>query len=117
MQRRFLFLTTLLLGYNAIAFGQTLDYKYQSIFVYNIAKYTQWNTDHTSGNFAIGVLGNKSVVETFEKSMADKRIGNQSIKITNYANASDIQYCHILFIPASTKADLDMILATWGTKD
>ncbi|MES2734589.1 MAG: YfiR family protein [Bacteroidota bacterium] len=117
MNRVFFFLTILLLGYHATAFGQTLDYKFQSLFVYNIAKYTQWSAIHSSGNLVIGILGNKSIAETFAKSYQDKKIGNQSISIVNYANAADIRYCNILFIPYSTKVDLDNILAYWGNKD
>lgn len=97
--------------------GQTLDYKYQVVFVYNIAKYTQWQPEHSTGDLTIGVLGNKTIAATFEQNLQDKKINNQGIKVTHYANTSDIKYCNILFIPASNKIDLDNLLATWGNKN
>jgi hypothetical protein len=35
----------------------------------------------------------------------------------HYATAADIRYCHILFVPVSTKIDLNQLLAAWGSKN
>jgi hypothetical protein len=97
--------------------GQTLDYKYQVVFVYNIAKYTQWEPEYSTGDFIIGVVGNKAISGTFEQNLNNKKIATQNIKVVNYPTTSDIKYCNILFVPASAKIDLDNLLATWGNKN
>lgn len=97
--------------------AQTLDYKYQVVFVYNIAKYTQWEPAHAEGDFTIGVLGSQEVAATFEQNLQGKKIGYQTVKVVHYTAAADIQYCHILFVPVSTKVDLNQLLAAWGNKN
>ena len=99
------------------ASAQTLDYKYQVVFVYNIAKYTQWEPARSEGDFTIGVLGSKEVAATFEQNLQGKKIGYQTVKVVHYATAADIKYCHVLFVPVGAKADLNQLLAAWGNKN
>src|SRR3712207_6673767 len=117
MKKQLVILLFLLISCYVKGIGQTLDYKYQVAFIYNIAKYTQWQSEHTAGDFIVGILGNKSIATTFEQSLKDKKIANQNIKIAAYNTVADIKYCNILFVPASAKVDLDNILTSWGDKN
>jgi hypothetical protein len=83
------------------AMAQSTDYRFHSIFIYNFTKYIQWPASHQSGDFIIAVVGNSPIIEELNKITANKTVGSQKIVVKRYKSASEIEDCHILFVPGS----------------
>ena len=91
------------------------DYTYKTLFVYQFSRYIQW--PHPSNQMVIGILeGTKDIVSPFEKMAAKKSDASRKIVVQNFASASDIENCHILFIPRSKSNQLETIVAKFSNK-
>lgn len=86
------------------------DYKYHPSFIYNFTKYIQWPANYQSGDFVIAVLGESPIIQELEKMAENKSVGTQKFIIKKYKSASDIDKCHMLFIPVSKSKDLTQVL-------
>ncbi len=82
-------------------------YNYYQIFIYNFAKYIQWPPEKQNGDFVIGVLGDSPIVEKLQGMASAKKVGAQSIKIAVYNDVSQINNCHMLFIPENQSKNFD----------
>ncbi|SFB70690.1 protein of unknown function [Flexibacter flexilis DSM 6793] len=92
-----------------VTFGQAADYKFQSLFLYNIGKLSKWTPEREVGDFKVGVWGDKQIAETMSRALLDKKIGNQDIKVSLFEDASDIAGCHILFVPAMARVSIEKL--------
>jgi len=77
--------------------------------MYNFTKYIQWPSSYQSGEFTIGVLGDSPIVEHLVSMAKVKSAGAQQFQIKIFNNISDIEDCHILFIPDEKSADLKKV--------
>ncbi|MFL5729995.1 MAG: YfiR family protein [Cytophagaceae bacterium] len=84
--------------------------KIKVIFIYNFTKYIEWPSDYKQGDFLIGVLGNTSLLPDLENLAKTKMIGSQKCTVKSFATVSDIQKCHILFIPVEKSEELEPVL-------
>lgn len=79
------------------AFGQKT--KYQSLFIYNFAKYIKWPGDFNDGKFVIGVLGDSEITEDLEKMVAiKKQIHGLQMEVTKIKSLDDMVSCNLLFV-------------------
>lgn len=104
MKVRFL-LPLLVLILSVKGFGQTNDYRFHSVFIYNFTKYIQWPPSQQTGNFVIAIVGNSPVFEELEKITANKMVGNQKIVVKKYRSVGEIENCQILYVPGSASFD------------
>ncbi len=72
-----------------------------SMMVYNFMKYIHWPPSATSGDFVIGVVGDKEVFNTLTKWYGAKSKGSQKIVIKQFKSASDLTDCHVLYVGRS----------------
>jgi hypothetical protein len=109
-------LTTLLaMCMVSTAYMQTTIPKAQTLFIYNFSRLIEWPANYRTGNFIIGILGTSDVATELEAYTKGKKVGTQNIEIIRYKTPSEIQNCHILFIPfARTKQVLEVIAAMSG---
>jgi len=97
------------------AYMQTTIPKAQTLFIYNFSRLIEWPANYRTGNFIIGILGTSDVATELEAYTKGKKVGTQNIEIIRYKTPSEIQNCHILFIPfARTKQVLEVIAAMSG---
>lgn len=75
--------------------------KLKGIYVYQFAKNVDWPKEYKTGDFVIGVLGDKDLFDQLSASYSNKVIGSQSIKVKFFASASDVEKCHILYVDKS----------------
>ena len=75
--------------------------KYQSLLMYNFAKYSEWGQEYKNGDFVIGVLGESDIYDHLSSLALNKRKGNQKIKVVKFKSHKEITSCHILFISHS----------------
>ena len=94
--------------------AQTLDYKFQSVFLYHFAKYTEWPSDHRSGDITIGIVDNAKVSREIESFFSGKTINSRKVVIKNFTAIDQISYCNILFLPAGNKNNLAQVLQKVG---
>jgi len=80
----------------------------QAMFIYNFTKLIE--NPNKVGNYVIGFIGSSETYEQMLKLSAGRLIGNQSISVQKFNNASDISICQILFISSNKTKELSNIL-------
>lgn len=75
--------------------------KYQSVFIYQFAKYFNWPANMQEGNFVIGVIGKSEMFDFIQAMAVDKKIANQPIEVRVFNNLNEIGQCHMLVMSAS----------------
>lgn len=79
----------------------------KAAFLYNFAKFVTWPPANTnSPQFVIGILGQDPFGSFLEQLVEGEKVGNQSIVIQRYTDASEIRNCHILYINKQNGADV-----------
>jgi hypothetical protein len=98
------------------AFLQTTIPKAQTLFIYNFSRLIEWPAAYRTGNFVIGVLGTTDVATELELYTKGKKVGTQTIEIIRYKLPSEIQNCHILFIPFARTKQITEVIAVMNSK-
>lgn len=92
------------------------DYKLHKVYIYNFTKYIQWPSEMQSGDFIIGVLGKSTMVEELQAIAASRTVGAQKIVVKEFANASDVDNCHVIFIPTNKSSSLGDLVTKFAGK-
>jgi len=97
-----------------ICFSQADDFKkgklkIKGMYIYQFAKNIYWPEEYSTGDFMIGVYGNKDIYNQLSSSYTDKLIGNQKIKFTFFTNPKEIQDCHLLFISPEKTSSISQV--------
>ena len=88
----------------------------QASYIYNIAKLVEWRDPALrKGPFVIGVLGSGNLYQELVKKYATRSIGKQPIEVRKLPETSEVDRCHILFIPADDHGLLPGILKQGST--
>jgi len=83
--------------------------KYQVAYIYNFTNLIEWPSSST-GNFIIGVLGQKeAIIQDFKTLAQTKKIQGQNIEIKVFSEVSEITKCHILYIPEKSLSNIPAI--------
>lgn len=90
------------------------DHKFQSLFVYNFAKYIEWPSAKKQGDFVIGVIGGQAAVAQFKNTLEGKTKGTQKILVQQLTTASAYTNCHIIFVTAEQHSMIDKITEAVG---
>ncbi len=98
------------------AYMQTTIPKAQTLFIYNFSRLIEWPANYRTGNFIIGVLGSSEVAAELEAYTKGKKVGTQNIEILRYKAPTEIQNCHILFVPFSRTKQISEVLAGMSGK-
>jgi hypothetical protein len=86
------------------------DYAVHANIIYHFTKYINWPAHRKSGDFIIGVVGESSVYYALENSLSNKKVGDQKIVIKQFASASFVTDCHILFLGDDESYAMNRIL-------
>jgi hypothetical protein len=82
----------------------SLESQVKAAFLYNFAKFVTWPTNtfaNAASPFVIGVLAEKPMAQTVEKTVAGKFVGNRIIDVRQITDAAHLEPCQILFIAQS----------------
>jgi hypothetical protein len=85
----------------------------KALFLFNFAKYVDWPTGvfpSDGSPIVIGVVGQDSFGDNFQKVTAGKSINGRQVVIKSVASAEEYKTCHILFVSASEKDHFSAIL-------
>ncbi len=107
-------LLTLLAGFVAIAAADkpvSLEYRVKAAYLYNFLKFVDWPPEKgaEASPYIIGVIGE----DPFGKelvSIGEKTVKGRPLKIKYFKGVEDLETCHILFICASEKERIEIIL-------
>jgi hypothetical protein len=94
-------------GYSA-SFGQTTNYQVYSLYVINMAKYSQWPVNNAE--FHITVIGKSKVFDELSKQAATKNINGLPLKVTQTESAVDFDKVNIIYLSDGKSSMLDEIL-------
>lgn len=72
--------------------------KIKGIYVYQFAKNVDWPQKYKSGDFSIGILGDKSFYEQLKQSYTGKLIGSQKIEVIFYNATAEVENPHLLYV-------------------
>lgn len=98
---------------SAVASAQTTNYQVHSLFVLNIAKYSEWPT--ADAEFHIVVFGKSKMYDELTKLTTGKNINGHTIKVTQAENVAEIGTANIVFLADGKSGNLDEIVkATEG---
>ena len=98
---RFVHIILLTFLLNGLAYGQNgekANNKIKGMYMYQFAKNVDWPKQYKSGDFVIGVYGNKELYEQINSYYSGKLVGSQPIKVSYFESSSAINNCHILYI-------------------
>jgi hypothetical protein len=90
------------------AFAQTTNYQVHSLFVLNIAKYSEWPVSETE--FHIVVFGKSKIYDELTKLTVGKTINGHTIKVTQAEDIADIGSANIVFLADGKSGSLDEIV-------
>ena len=93
------------------------EYDIKATFIYHFTKYIKWIDSDSTENFKIAILGDNDIITPLEKIAKMRTVNNRKIIIKQSENMQDIDPCHILFISASKKNELNTILKNIGHKN
>lgn len=99
-----------------IAYMQTTIPKAQTLFIYNFSRLIEWPANYRTGNFIIGVLGTSEVAAELEVYTKGKKVGTQAIEVIRYKAPTEIQNCHILFVPFARTKQVTEVIASMSGK-
>ncbi len=107
MKKLSLFILLYLLA-NPLLKGQ--EDRFKALFIYNFTKNITWPVEKKQGDFIIGVFGSSPIIPELKKIAATKNAGNQPIIVRRFSSLNQIDYCHILFLPAYKSGSLEDVL-------
>ena len=94
----------LVLGFSQTASAQKSVYKVQSLYLYNFAKYIQW--DEIGDKYVIGIFANADAFDELEAVLKPRQVNGKQFEIIKLKEESEMANCHIVFIDDSHAARL-----------
>lgn len=83
----------------------------EASYLYNIAKLVQWREEPMrQGPFVIGVIGSANLYQELVNKYSSRSIGKQPIEVRKLPEMTEVDRCHILFVPAVNRDLLPGIL-------
>jgi len=95
--------------------AQTTNYKVHAVFVYNIAKYSQWPA-HDQKEFVITVFGKSKIYDELVAGAEHHMVGGVKIKVQEASDLTQIGNSNIIVVADSKSSILTDILKTTDGK-
>lgn len=86
----------------------------QAAYIYNFAKYIKWPEEKTE--FVIGVYGETEIVESLQKTLEGKKVGNRDITLRVIRKPDPFLDCNIIYLPESGSRNLSEVAAATAGK-
>lgn len=84
--------------------------KYKALFIYNFTKHIEWPASQKTGDFVVGVVGQKLLVDKLIEVTNNKKVGSQNIVIQSYKNIDEITNCNIIVLGSSNSTPKKLAL-------
>jgi|ERR1051325_3254433 hypothetical protein len=106
----------LLLFVSGIGRAQTpeeVEARLKSAFLLNFARYVEWPPSAFAGSnnvVVIGIVGQDPLKQHLDDTVQGKTVERRPVEVKRSKNISELLGCHVLFVPASERERLRMIL-------
>jgi hypothetical protein len=112
MRNKFLLSLIFVCLISAVASAQTTNYKAHAIFVFSIAKYSQW-PNASGGQFVIAVLGKTKLYDELVASSVNHSINGMKVSVVLVDEISEIKQPQMVLVADSKSSALpDLLKAT-----
>ena len=102
---------------SGIAQAQGIDYRTQSLFIYNFSKYITWPDSARTGDFVIGVYGNSPLLKELEVMAALKKAGGgRNIVVRPVDRLDQLGDVRLLYLTAAKSRELRDVLGAVGSR-
>lgn len=96
------------------------EYELKAGFLYNFAKYVEWPAaafEKPDSPIRIGIVGPDPFGPAIDRTLKDRVAQERKFEIVRFADPSDLQPCHILFVPRAEKrrGDIARKIEGWAT--
>jgi hypothetical protein len=78
--------------------GFAQELKSKATFTLNFIRYIDWSNKQKTGDFIIGVLGNRDFAAILGEQASGKKLGNQDILIKEFKSVAEITPCQVIYI-------------------
>lgn len=121
--RRFACLAALLIWGGALpihsirAQESPTEYQVKAAYLFNFLKFVEWPGDplaSTHGHWVIGIVGENPFGDVLSQIIIGKSVQGHELEVRQFRLGEDLHGCHVLFIGASEKKRLPLMLAALG---
>jgi hypothetical protein len=96
--------------------AQTSSYgELQGAYMFNFAKYIKWPGEIKQ--FTIGIYGKSDFIETWQNTLASKKIGGRDIALREISKLEDLGECNIVYVPEAESKKISEIRAAVSGKN
>ena len=99
-----------------VNFSKAQNEKFKALFMYNFTKHILWPENYREGNFIIYVYGTSSITNELRVIAQKKNVNGQPIVIRKITSVSQIEKCHIVYIPRYNGSKLHVVHNILKTK-
>lgn len=116
MKRIITYKSLLLIGaivlLSKVSYGQYSEYEIKAAYIFNFAKFIEWNKIDSENNdtIVLGIYKNDPFGIVLEKTMVGRKANGKAWKILRISRMSDVDLCNILFFSDIGKYELGLIL-------
>jgi hypothetical protein len=116
MKRYFVLLFVFFVGFSSV-WGQTSDYRIQTVFLSNFIKQIQWPASTSATEFVVGVYSNKQVTNILSERLSKiPAPGDKKVVVINLSGVEQLSSCDMLFIPVTSRLDINNISKNFVSK-
>lgn len=114
--KKYLILIVLVAGFTlpSILHGQSLDPKFQAVFIYGVSRKIEWTGSGSTFKIAV-VGGSKTLVSELKKLAMAKTLNNKSVVVSPLSKVPTDQSYDIVFVAANDQGLLTQALQKAGS--
>lgn len=91
--------------------------KFKALFIYNFTKNVEWPAQVKTHQFIIGVIGSSEMAAELQTIAQTQKVGAMPIKVVSCSSPSDLEYCHLVYLPSNKASQLPDLLAKLSGKE
>lgn len=91
--------------------GFDTNSKIKAVFIYNFTKYIEWPSTYKKGSFKVAVVGETPLYNELSKMAQTKKVAGQSFEVKKYKSVTEIEKCHIVYLPKEKTESLPKLLS------
>ncbi|HVU94003.1 MAG TPA: YfiR family protein [Puia sp.] len=107
-------MTLIIYGGHIVAQPEETEPNLKAAYIYNFTRYISWEAGPEESDFIIGEMGHSGLDSALGTLARNYLVNNRRIVLRHFNSPEDIDYCHILFIPAKCGYSVRSILAKLG---
>jgi hypothetical protein len=108
-------LKTVLILFALLGLSHGQDAKFTALFITNFARYIEWPSEQSRGDFVVTVLGNDQVTEELKIIAEKTMVGEQRLVIRKCLTTEALEKSHIIYVAPEKSECLAGVLEKFGS--